>query len=282
MGSQRRHSWPLIAATHRLGVWTGRVALALALAAPAGVVSAKPSDPKAIELGKKGNEQFKDGDYESAKSSFEAAYEIEPDPAFVFGIGQALNQMGDCRGAIRKYDEVKDSPDAASELRALAEQAMLACAEKVANEEPVTTPAEGDSSDDTAEEDTTEGELDTEATALPEDTGPPPRKWYKDPLGDTLVAVGIAGTAAGIGLLAAAQLEQNKDSPTYSEFDERLDKVRTLRIAGGVTLGVGGALLIGGVIRWVVLGVRPKSATAARVGVHYDGASTGLSLSGRF
>jgi tetratricopeptide (TPR) repeat protein len=263
----------------------GRIAalaavVSLALASP--VALAKPSDPKAIELGKRGNEQFKSGDFEAAKDSFEAAYEIEPDPAFVFGVGQALNQMGDCRGAIRKYNQVKDSADAAPELRQLAEQAMLACAEKVANEEPDPAEPSGDPEGDTTEDGAPVDDLGEDPTELPPDTGPKPRKWYKDPLGDSLVAVGLAGTGAGIGLLVAAQLEQNKDSSTYADFDERLDKIKTFRIAGGVTLGIGGALLIGGVIRWVVLGLRPKNGSTARVGVHYDGRATGLSLSGRF
>jgi tetratricopeptide (TPR) repeat protein len=266
--------------------WALAAGLSLAFSLPA-VALAKPSDPKAIELGKRGNEQFKAGDYEGAKDTFEAAYAIEPDPAFLFGMGQALNQMGDCRGAIRKYNQVKDSPSAAQELRQLAEQGMLACAEKVANEEPDPSEPADEPTDETTDDEPV-ADVDDEPTELPPDTGPPPRKWYKDPLGDTLVAVGLAGTGAGVGLLVAAQLQQSKSSETYADFDERLDKIRTLRIAGGATLGVGGALLIGGVVRWMVLGLRPKaSATAGlhrapRMGLHYDGVNAGLSLSGRF
>lgn len=258
--------------------------LALLLAAP--LAMAKPTDPKAIEQGKRGNQLYAEGDFEGAKEAFEAGYEIEADAFFLYGIGQALNQLGDCKGAIRKYKQVKESPSVTVEMRQLAEQAMIACAEKVAVEDPADEPAD-EPDEDPVGDPVDEPLTDPEPVGDPVENPGKDRKWYLDPLGDTLVAFGVAGTGAGIGLLVAAQVQQNKveDAPSYDEFDANTKKVRTLRIAGGATLGVGGLLLIGGAIRWAVLGLRPKRAAAkssAHLGVIYDRSTAGLSLSGRF
>jgi uncharacterized protein (DUF2062 family) len=53
-----------------------------------------------------------------------------------------------------------------------------------------------------------------------------------------------------------------------------------MTIAGGVVLGVGGALLVGGAIRWAVLGVRQRRRTSAGPLLHPR--SVGLAISGRF
>jgi hypothetical protein len=84
------------------------------------------------------------------------------------------------------------------------------------------------------------------------------RPWHRDPLGGVLVGVGLATAAAGAGVLAAAQVQSGQQAPTYGMFANQSDRIDSMRIAGGVVLGVGAALLIGGVVRWAVLGARQK------------------------
>lgn len=260
---------------------------ALALAFASTPAEAKPKDPKALEHAVEGNKKFTEGDFEGAREAFEKGYKIEPDPVFLYGMGQALNQLGDCKGAIRKYKKVEESPVADAELRQLSQAAIYACADKLASEDgdpppPVDDPVDDPIEDDPIEDDPVGDPIDDPVT---DDNRSKGKKWYLDPLGDSLVAVGLAGTGAGVGLLVAAQLEQDKEAASYEEFDERQRKVRNFRIGGGVAAGVGGALLIGGIVRWVLVGTRqPKdsAAAAARVNVIYDGRTAGLGLSGRF
>jgi tetratricopeptide (TPR) repeat protein len=259
------------------------LATATAVLLSASPVLAKPSDARALELAKKGNKLYSEGDFEGARDAFEEGYKIEPDPLFLYGVGQALNQLGDCRGAIRKYKKVEESPTASNEMRELAQAAIYACADKLASddggdaEEP-----EDEPEDEPAEDDPSVGLDEPVEDPVVEDAPPKGNRWYLDPIGDSLVAVGLVGTGAGVGLLVAAQVEQGKDAASYEEFDDRQRKVRTFRIAGGVTAGIGGALLIGGIVRWILVGTRRPPSSTARVGVLYDGAMSGLSLSGRF
>ncbi len=256
---------------------------ALALAFASTPAEAKPKDPKALELAVEGNKRFTEGDFEGAREAFEKGYKIEPDPVFLYGMGQALNQLGDCKGAIRKYKKVEESPVADPELRQLAQAAIYACADKLASDESdPPPPIEDPVQDDPIEEDPVEE--DPVGTPI-DDTSTPPddyrRPWVTDVAGWVLTGVGVGGAAAGGALLGIAQVEDGKEAASYEEFDERQRKVRNYRIGGGVALGVGAGLIIGGAVHFVVYSqkkVKPKAAFTP----YFDGRSAGLGISGRF
>ena len=263
-------------------------ALALApvpvLAAPA----AKPTQPEAQQLLQEGVAAYEAGEYGEAIEKLQEGYEIEPALAFLYTWAQAERQRGDCKAAIKLYQQIVDSEH--ETLTRYANAGIVECARVLAEEdeepdEPVPSTLE----DEPAE---------VEDEPLPIEEGesePAPatrkdRSWYQDPLAASLVAVGVVGVGVGTGLLVKAEIDAKRnenqepdpgdDTLDYGEFSARADRIETFRIAGGVVAGVGGALLIGGAVRWAVLGVREKRNT--NVAVTWGRDFTGLTLSGRF
>lgn len=82
-------------------------------------------------------------------------------------------------------------------------------------------------------------------------------------------------------MLVVAQ-RRHKGATSYGELEGAVDGIRTLRIAGAATLGVGAALALGGFIRWGLLARKADAGATARLGVRYDGSTAGLVLGGRF
>ena len=63
----------------------------------------KAARKKATSYFKKGRTKFKLGDFDEAIRLFKLAYETSPHHAFLFNLGQAYRQKGDCRQAIFFY-----------------------------------------------------------------------------------------------------------------------------------------------------------------------------------
>ena len=193
-------------------------------------------------------------------------------------LGQAEFLRGDCRASVRYFAEVKQF-----EIPRTVEDAMrpylAECAERLLEApEPAEAPPEEQPSTDDAIEPV------LEPTPPPDDgegdRPAAPRRWYQDPLGDVLVATGVLGAAAGASLLGVA-LSRRTGAASYGELEGDASSIRAFRIAGGATLGVGAALMIGGWIRWGVVARRTRPSSA-RVGVTIDGTTAGVSVHGRF
>jgi hypothetical protein len=89
----------------------------------------------------------------------------------------------------------------------------------------------------------------------------PPRPWHRDPLGATTLALGLGGLAAGGLLIGVATARLDNASASYQQYaDARGAPV--LWTAGVVTLAVGGALALTGIIRFAVVGTRRAARPA--------------------
>jgi tetratricopeptide (TPR) repeat protein len=224
--------------------------LAIAVALGPSLASAVPKDEEAKRLLEKGNEHFGAGEYEQAAKHYEAGYTLEADPVFLYAMGQAKLKLGDCASAVKLYKQFLDTkpPEQAAEA---ARDAIVFCADSLAEEPAETDPI----AEPLAEPPPPEPVADE----------PKPKKdrpaWARDGLGWSLVAVGIAGLGAGIGVIAAAEAENAKEPANYGEFDEQIGRVRNLRIAGGVVLGIGAALVIGGAVRLAIVSKRGSRKT---------------------
>ena len=243
---------------------------------------ALPKHPDAAKLLDEGQVKYKAEKFDAAIEDFKKGYEIEADPAFLIAWAQAERQRGRCAAAVRLYQKflATNPPEVAQEF---AREGIVRCAEQLAGDDPVPPGADELSASDDDDDDFDDTEIRDDTT--PDDDGDDKaeskgKRWYRDPAGTTLVALGVVGAGVGAGLLAAAQVEQGSSSTDYGEFDARQRRVRNLRISGGVVLGVGAGMLIGGVIRWVIVGTRKSDAPA--VGFILDRNQAGLTLSGRF
>ncbi len=252
-------------------------ALALALAWPSAAL-AEPTDPRARKRLDEGQAALARDDYEQAIARYEEALAIEREPKVLYLLGQAEFLRGRCRASVRYFKQVKEfevSPEVESAMRPY----LAECAERLAEEpDAVPVPEPGP---DVLEPVPEELEPIPDEESIDNDP-PSARRWYQDPLGDALVAVGLVGSATGASLLVVAR-RQRTTAGNYGELEERADMIGTLRIAGMTTLGVGAALMIGGFVRWgVVARQSPQRPASARFGVLLDGETAGVSVTGRF
>jgi tetratricopeptide (TPR) repeat protein len=258
----------------------------------------------------KGVAAYQKQDYAAASAALGKSYGLEADTETLFAWAQSERQIGNCDKALELYEKLlkRDLPSAnADAVRAKRDEcsAMIA-SQKRPDPEPV--------KNEKGEPDTTK-KADRVAEARPEiPERPAPRggrAWWKDPIGGTLVAGGVGGIAAGTVFLMQGKKAQEDAVPfngvdriKYAELDERAKSRSKLGVIVGAA---GGALLIGGVVRYVLAGgakrrppyndpggvgrttrprVVPRSAGGGenhtQVSAYFDGSNGGLVAFGRF
>jgi hypothetical protein len=212
-------------------------ALALALA----LVAAKNPNVEA------GEAAYKDGRWDDASVAFAAAYDDTNDPIFLYTRAQAERRAGRCKLAIELYTQflATKPPEKAEQaaLRYRDECRALLPPEPAPAPAPRTTPA---------------------ADTIDEPVRSPARPWWRDPAGGVLVGTGAAGIVTGAVLvgLAHRDLDRAPGASDDRSYGDRIDRAHRLEIAGGTVLAVGSALLVGGVVRWLV--VRSRNAGSTR------------------
>jgi hypothetical protein len=187
---------------------------------------------------------FQAHDYAGAVSALRAAYEAEPRPEILFAWAQAERLAGDCAHAIVLYRKFLDGHPPAIQAEAAqgplerCERALASAVAPPAPPVPETRPAPP-------------AAVVTEAAPEPEPAPavpPPHRRFYQDAVGDVLVGAGLAAVGVGVALLVTAGSPDG--AMTWDDFQTRHDTAVTRQRWGAVTLGVGAALVAGGVTHW--------------------------------
>jgi hypothetical protein len=192
------------------------------------------------------------GDYTSAIREFETAYGIEPDPVLLYAWAQAQRQGGHCDKAVELYRRYIDSKPTDAQVAA-ATTGISLCEQTSALPPPGEPP--------------------------PEPPPPAPQSpWYKDRLAGALVIGGAASLTIGVTFLVLSERSADAatDADARADFLSHLDDATQRRRIGFVGLGIGAALVAGGVYRYVTRGDRTKPTTT--VGI----ASGSLVVFGRF
>jgi tetratricopeptide (TPR) repeat protein len=123
------------------------------------------------------------------------------------------------------------------------------------------------------------------ARTAPTPVDPPrPRPWYKDKLGDGLVLGGIVAGVVGLveyhsALSDLDAAEDRASTTTLAQYHDLLDSAHRQRTASIVLFGAGGALIAGGVVRYVLHG---GDAEVRSVGVAPAHAGGVITYAGRF
>lgn len=255
------------AETRATGVAAGYARAALVSAAWARLGSAPPSaaatepaaaaepmaepdaDPPGRHELEAGLRAYERGDYDVAIEHFERAYALDRAPAYLYAWAQAARKAGDCQAAVDLYRRFVDA-GAQGAQREAALQNQARCEAQLAAV-PVPEPQLPEADPEPPQ-------------AAPEPEDPPPPRRRPDPLGWSLLATGSAATVVGavlVGLGEARRATQHAQTQ-YDRFDELDVQIDRFHIAGGVTLGVGMALVIGGVVRLVL--ARRRSSSVAR------------------
>jgi tetratricopeptide (TPR) repeat protein len=216
-------------------------ALALMLAAP---------QDGAAEFVARGQAHYDAGDFADAAAEFAEAYSRDPRPDYLYRWAQAERRAGNCPAAAQLYRRYLEN-DLPPENVDAAEKNLARCG--YAETPPPPTPLD---------------ESDAGATFVPpaSDVEPPPRPWWTDPLGASLVAVGGVGVVVGVGLGIGSARETRlaREATVEEDYIRHADRGESMRVAAIVTAAVGTALLVGGVVRWAVLArTRPGRERAA-------------------
>ncbi len=261
-------------------IWVG---VALSLIGP-GIVrtaNAAPSgfeNPDAEVLYDESIALFATGDFAGALAKAEASLALETTAKSLYAKAQSLNKLGRCRQAVPIYNAVLSALPDKSAARPAVKDALVACAEKMAQEEEIVVPppviVENDPDDEPEPGDASEPVDESPTTTQG-------KRWYVDPYAPVLIGVGAVGVGVGAYYLGQASEENSKQPEQYDEFAAKGDRVKKLQVQGGVILGVGGALVLAGAIRYTILGVRGRrnrTALVPAVGPRWSG----VSFSGRF
>jgi tetratricopeptide (TPR) repeat protein len=161
---------------------------------------------------------FNEGRFGAAREEFEAGYQLQPLPLFLFNAAQAARRAGDPDRALSLYRQFV-AADPQSSLRAEAEQHLAELA-------PPPSPA-------------------PLVVAAPP-PAPIPVRWSRDRAGATLTALGAAAAVAGAILVGIGGARYAAAQNSYGSYDSA-QKAGPLVISGGVTLG--GAIRFGVVAR---------------------------------
>ncbi|MCH9685086.1 MAG: hypothetical protein K0V04_26855 [Deltaproteobacteria bacterium] len=246
--------------------------LALMTSAAADARGASPtSEERVRSAAHRAATLVREGRYEAALQVLDDAEREDRDPVFIYVRAMVEERRGDCDRAVAGYRQFLNldvPPQEAHDARA----GIVRCGEvppAVVDDAPVAEPASAPT------------EEAPPATAAPAPTDQP-RRWYADPLGGVLLGGGVVGVGTGVGLLVQARVDSrgSTNASTLPEYERRSDRAVVFNRAGIITLGVGGALIAGAIVRYAIVGRRQKRRVQPTVTVGPGHA--GWAVVGRF
>lgn len=229
------------------------------LLVPLLVLAAAPAKPARSDAAQRAEAAFAAGDYDTAAEAAADAYVAESDPIYLYVRAQAERFGGRCELAITHYQQFIEA-DPQRPAADAARDNIAECEAVLAKAEPAPEPvAPLEPADPAAPVETTAGVSSTHADRRG-------AHWARDPLGGALVGAGVVVLGIGGGLSGKAHADERAamkatDVVTYGE---QIDRAYTQSRVGLSMMIAGGALVVGGVVRWAVLGSRSKRGNASR------------------
>lgn len=266
----------------------GLLAVSLCALVPTRSALAQAADEtEARSLHEAGAAAFADGRFEAALARWLESYELSEAPELLYNIATAHDRLGHLAEAADYYQRYLSAlPEAAN--RNYVERRLEVLEQLVAERE-----GDAPGSDEDVEA-TTDGELSddaattTESGPAPGDETPAEEASAGVPVGAIVVAglgLAVLGGALATGLLsngAHADLEAQctPEGICPAEAQSDIDALQRYNISTDVLLAVGGVMVLGGVVGWIVksLGGAEDETSAVRV----DLGPAGMSVSGRF
>ncbi len=205
----------------------------------------------------------KRGDYERAEALSRRAQQLDPREDFVYSLGTIAGAKGDCEAQKRLFQEYFDQigydgseyvDDRYGKGVKLALEQMEMCEPSPAQPSPqVPTPA------------VAEPEPATVSAAA--DNGRERQSWLADPIGAASMAGGIAVAAGGTAAVVLGTLRHRAAREAGSEqgFADDQRNGQTIRGIGIGLIVVGGAAIVGGVVRYALVARRGRAPSTGRV-----------------
>ena len=231
---------------------------ALALA-PANAFADKKAEAK--DHFERAGVAHKEGRYDDALTQLNIAYSLDPNPAFLYSIGQVKVMQGECGEAIVFYERFIASQPSA-EAKAKAQEAIETCKrlepakkEKAPPEKIYVTKTE---------------RVSTRT-----------RPWYTDGVGDTFLILGIAagGTSGFFYYLAINDRDTAETSENYEAYDALIARAQQRQMYSWALAGGAGVFVTCAVISYLVRDRTVETRSVALVPTN-DGAM--VTWAGRF
>lgn len=239
----------------------------------------------------KATKAHKEGKFDVALDELKAAYALDPKPDLLFAIAQVYVKLDKCADAISYYEQFLAATKDAQAKQVVA-QAIETCKTKLAAtappvvEPPPPEPPRAEPPPPVPPPEAKPTPSPTppaRPTPFAETRSTPPARspWYKDPLGDALVAGGVVAGVVAVVVRGAAQSEADKAAASASEtaYRDHLDRSESkekLSLILGVTAGV---LVTGGVVRYVT---RSRAQEPTRIGLAPTRDGGVVTILGRF
>lgn len=201
------------------------------------VAGLAPRDAEIRDLVRRAEAAYRAENWDAASRAFADAYAVDPNPDYLFARAQAERFAGRCNVALDLWDRYL-TVETSAESMAEAKTFRSYCESPDANTANTGTLPHPSTSPGT-----------------PDDGEPQRVQWFRDPTGGVLVAIGGVSSVIGGSLLGFAVSRDRKagGAATEGAYVDAKDAVKAPHRAGIAMLAAGGALLVGGIIRWAVV-----------------------------
>jgi hypothetical protein len=269
--------------------------VALLLVAFAAVADASPKGTDAKAAFDKGIAAYKRKDYAAAALARAKSNYLEPDLETEFAWAQAERKAGNCAKAIQLYEKLLVNPALPSANRKAVQKQLEECKvivdaqpkpDKPVDKAPPPQPPKSIETVPEKAPPVNEGEGPTSLFPPPSNETPARgggRAWWKDPIGGSMVTLGvISGAVGGYFLYSAHAADIKAHDPATRFFEARalLDKAKSRGTVGVIGTAAGSMLVLGGIVWYAT---RPSTRErGAQVTGWVDAAGGGIAASGRF
>lgn len=196
-----------------------------------------------------GTRLFDAQQYDKAAEEYQQAYLLDPVPGYLWASGQALRLGGDCVKALRAYRAfLRTNPPDQTKVNTNIERCEQYLKDHPPPPEPGTTP--------------TGPAAPVAPTVIVKTVQAPERPmvsrpWTDDVAGHVLVGSGVAVAATGLVLFLGGRktIQDNNNATSYEQFAggrPDLDAAHTKQTIGVSAMAVGGSLVLGGVVHYVL------------------------------
>lgn len=250
---------------------------ALASSAPE---TSSPFKEQVDKLNAEAVEKFQAKQYDEAAALFEQAYDLQPEPNYLFNIGRIYEESGNLAKSVEYYERFVKEPGVPLDARERGLErlrVLRAILEETAPEpEPEVEP---------------EPEPEPKVTPEPEPTPKPePKPEERRPSKLRIAGYALLGTGGAVligggvlGGLALGRANALEGQHTYEERKDTATSGRGMALGADIMFGVGGALAAAGLVMVLVsLKRRPTESARASLSPWASLRGTGMTATVRF